>query len=60
MLDWIITFFIMAVIASVLGFWGLAGTFAQIAQFLAFLFVTLFIIGLVYSLVSGRRVSPPM
>jgi uncharacterized membrane protein YtjA (UPF0391 family) len=60
MLNWIITFFLLAVIAAVFGFGGLAGTFASIAQFLAGLFVILFIITLLYSLVSGRRTSPPL
>jgi uncharacterized membrane protein YtjA (UPF0391 family) len=60
MLSWMITFFILAIIASIFGFWGLAGTFASIAQFLAGLFVLLFVISLVYSLVSGRRVTPPL
>lgn len=59
MLNWIITFFILAVLAAVLGFGGLAGTFAEIAQFLAVLFVLLFVVGLVYSMVSGRRVNIP-
>lgn len=58
MLNWIITFFLLAVVAAVFGFGGLAGTFASIAQFLAGLFVILFIISLIYSLASGRRVPP--
>ena len=57
MLNWSITFFIMAVIAGVLGFSGLAGTFVDIAKFLAVIFVLLFIISLIYSIMSGRR--PP-
>jgi uncharacterized membrane protein YtjA (UPF0391 family) len=60
MLSWMITFFILAVLASLLGFGGLAGTFAQIAQFLAVLFVILFVISLVYSLVSGRKANIPL
>jgi len=60
MLNWIITFFILAIIAGVFGFWGLAGTFAQVAQFLAFVFVLLFVVALVYNLVSGRRAIPPL
>jgi len=59
MLNWIITFFILAVLAAALGFGGLAGTFAGIAKFLALLFVLLFVIGLVFSLVSGRKVNLP-
>ncbi len=59
MLNWSITFFIMAVIAAVFGFAGLAGTFAEIAKFLAILFVVLFVATLIYSIVTGRRPVPP-
>ena len=60
MLGWVITFFILAVLASVLGFGGLAGTFAEIAKFLAVLFIVVFVISLVYHMVTGRRgVAPP-
>lgn len=58
MLNWIITFFLLGVVAAVLGFGGLAGSFIQIAQFLAYLFVTLFVLGLIYHLVSGRTARP--
>lgn len=60
MLSWIITFFVLAVLAAVFGFGGLAGTFASIAQFLAGLFVILFIASLIYSLVSGRETHHPL
>jgi uncharacterized membrane protein YtjA (UPF0391 family) len=60
MLNWIITFFLLAVVAAVLGFTGLAGTFGSIAQFLAMLFVILFVASLIYSLISGRRAHPPL
>jgi len=59
MLNWIVTFFILAVLAAFLGFGGLAGTFSQIAQFLAVLFVVLFAASLVYSAISGRKPHPP-
>ena len=51
MLRWAVTFFIIALISGVLGFWGLESTAAWIAKmfFVAFLFVT------VVSLLSGRR-----
>lgn len=55
MLNWIITFFVLAVIAAFLGFYGLAGAFAQVAQFLAVLFVVLFLASLIYSVVNGRH-----
>lgn len=60
MLNYIITFFILAVIAAFLGFGGLATSFAGIAKFLAAIFVILFVASLVYSLVSGKRANPPL
>lgn len=60
MLNWIITFFVLAVIAAVLGFGGMAGTFASIAQFIAGLFIILFVASLIYSLISGRHANPPV
>lgn len=60
MLSWIITFFLLAIIAAVFGFGGLAGTFASIAQFMAGLFVIFFIVSLIYSLISGRPANPPL
>lgn len=60
MLNYMITFFILAVCASVLGFGGLAADFAGIARFLAVVFVILFIASLVYSTITGRKASPPL
>ena len=59
MLSWVITFFILAIVAALFGFTGLAGAFASIAKFLALLFVILFVASLVYSLISGRSINPP-
>ena len=59
MINYIITFFILAILAALLGFGGLAGTFAEVAKFLALLFVLLFVVGLIYSLVSGRKTNLP-
>jgi uncharacterized membrane protein YtjA (UPF0391 family) len=50
MLRWAITFFIVAIIAAALGFGGLSSTAADIAKFLALVFIVLFVI----SLVMGR------
>lgn len=58
MLRYTIIFFILAVIAGIFGFGGLASSFAGIAQFLAVIFVILFIASLIYSLVSGKKVTP--
>ncbi len=60
MLNYIITFFVLAVIAAFLGFGGLASSFAGVAKILAFVFVVLFIASLVYSTVTGRRANPPL
>ncbi len=51
MLGWALTFLIIALIAGVLGFGVVAGTAATIAKVLFFVFLVLFIIGLV----MGRR-----
>jgi uncharacterized membrane protein YtjA (UPF0391 family) len=60
MLNYVITFFILAVIAAVLGFGGLAADFADIARFLAVLFVVLFVVSLLYSIITGRKINPPV
>lgn len=60
MLNYVITFFVLAVIAAFLGFGGLAADFATIAKFLALLFVVLFIASLVYSVITGRNANPPL
>ena len=59
MLNYMVTFFILAVIAALLGFGGLAGTFVEIAKFMAVLFVVLFIASLIYGIITGRQVNPP-
>ncbi len=60
MLNYIITFFILAVLSAFLGFGGLAASFAEIAKFLSLVFVILFVASLVYSIVTGRRVKTPL
>jgi len=55
MLRWAIAFAIIALIAGALGFYGLADTSADIAKFLALVFVVLFVV----ALVVGRSVIEP-
>ena len=57
MLTWALTFFILAVIAAILGFGGIAGAAAGIAKLLFFVFVILLIISAVANAVRGR---PPV
>ena len=54
MLTWAIIFFIVALIAAVLGFGGIATASAGIAQILFFVFLVLFAIALVARTVRGR------
>jgi len=58
MLRWAIAFAIIAVVAAALGFYGLSSTSADIAKFLALLFVVLFVIALVVgrSVIGGPTV----
>ncbi len=58
MLGWVLVFFLLAIAAAVLGFGGLAGTFASIAKILFFVFLVLLIISLVFRAARGR--SPPL
>jgi uncharacterized membrane protein YtjA (UPF0391 family) len=60
MLHWIITFFILAVLAAIFGFGGLAANFAGIAKFLAVVFVVLFVASLIYSIITGKKTNPPL
>jgi len=56
-LGWIITFLVIALIAAALGFGGIAGSAVGLAKIVFYIFLVLFVISLVYSLVTGR--SPP-
>lgn len=53
MLYYSIVFFIIALVAAVLGFGGLAGTMAGIAQVLFWIFVVLFVISLILGAEAG-------
>lgn len=59
MLGWAITFLIIALIAAALGFGGLAGTAVGIAKLLFYVFLVLFVVSLVYALITGRRPPAP-
>jgi uncharacterized membrane protein YtjA (UPF0391 family) len=59
MLRWAMTFLVVALIAAILGFGGIAGTASQIAVTLFWVFVVLFLISLVVSMISGKRPIVP-
>jgi uncharacterized membrane protein YtjA (UPF0391 family) len=54
MLYWALIFFLIAVVAAVFGFGGIAAGAATIAQVLFFLFVVLFVVALISGLARGR------
>lgn len=54
MLGWAITFLIVALIAAVLGFGGIAGTAVSIAKLIFFVALILFAISAVAHLIRGR------
>ena len=53
MLRWSISFLLIAVLAAVFGFGGIAGAAVGIAKVLFFVFLALFVISLLF----GRKVS---
>ena len=57
MLGWALTFLVIALIAAALGFGGIAGTSAGIAQILFFVFIALFVIAMIARAFRGR---PPL
>tara|TARA_Y100001933_G_scaffold207493_2_gene210710 strand:- start:187 stop:372 length:186 start_codon:yes stop_codon:yes gene_type:complete len=58
MFGWALTFLIIALIAAALGFGGIAGTAVGIAKLIFFVAIVLFVLSLIYGLVTGRR--PPV
>ena len=55
MLRWPLGFFIVALIAAVLGFAGIAATASGTAQFIFYVFLTLFAVLLLAHLPRGTR-----
>lgn len=59
MLRWALTFLVVALIAAMLGFGGVAGAASSIAVTLFWIFVTLFVLSLLVSIVTGKRTPVP-
>ena len=53
MLNWAATFFVIAIVAALLGFTGIAGSAIDIAKVLFFVFLIL----AVFMFISGRRIT---
>jgi len=60
LLRWALAFFIIAIIAAVFGFTGIAAGASEIARVCFFFFVVVFLVSLVWGLVTGRRIAPPL
>ena len=56
MLSWVVTFLIIALIAGLLGFGGIAGTSIEIAKVIFVIAVILFLVSAVLGVVRGKRV----
>ncbi len=55
MLGWAVVFLILAIVAAIFGFGGVAAASAGIAKLLFFVFLVLFIISLIFGW-RGRRI----
>jgi uncharacterized membrane protein YtjA (UPF0391 family) len=54
MLSWVVTFLVIALIAGILGFGGVAGASIEIAKIIFFIAVVLFIVSAVIGVARGR------
>jgi uncharacterized membrane protein YtjA (UPF0391 family) len=59
MLNWVVTFLIIALVAAVLGFGGIAGAAVEIAKVIFFIAIVLFLVTLVMGMMrrGGRGFS---
>jgi len=60
LLRWALGFFIVAIIAAIFGFGGIATGAADIARLCFFFFVVIFVVSLVWGLVTGRSPRRPL
>ncbi len=59
MLRWSLAFFIIAIIAAIFGFGGIASGATEIARLLFFFFIVIFIVSVIWGLMTGRRPPAP-
>lgn len=55
MLRWALSFLLIAIIAAIFGFGGVAAAATDIAVLLFYLFAALFVIALVVGIITGRN-----
>ena len=56
MLGWVVTFLIVALIAALLGFGGIAGASIEIAKIIFFIALVLFLVSAIVGIARGRRI----
>ncbi len=54
MIGWAITFLVVALVAALLGFGGVAGTAMEAAKLVFFIAIALFLISAVFGVLRGR------
>ncbi len=59
MLGWALTFLIIALIAAVLGFGGIAGFAIEIAKIIFYVAIILFLISAIFAFMRGRSPTIP-
>lgn len=59
MLGWALTFLVIALVAAVLGFGGIAGTAIEIAKIIFFVAIVLFLVSAVVGMLRGRSGRVP-
>ncbi len=59
MLGWALTFLIVALVAAVLGFGGIATFAVDIAKIIFFVAIVLFVVAAIIGLVRGRSPTVP-
>jgi len=58
MLSWAITFLVIALIAALLGFGGIAGVAIEAAKIVFFVAIVLFVVSALVGVFRGRRTVP--
>jgi uncharacterized membrane protein YtjA (UPF0391 family) len=59
MIGWAVTFLIIALIAAVLGFGGIAGFAVELAKIVFFVAIVLFVISAIFGFARGRSPTVP-
>ncbi|HET9616452.1 MAG TPA: DUF1328 domain-containing protein [Pseudolabrys sp.] len=58
MLSWAITFLVIALVAALFGFGGIAGTAIEAAKIIFFVAIVLFVVSALVGVFRGRRTVP--